>query len=67
MTCKESPRTPNGARDWCGAWKLKKSSADQFKAEKLAIKFCEQYGYITGTEEYEIAICAFTVAYRMEK
>ena len=38
-----------------------------FLAEKLASKFCEQYGYERGSEEHAIATNAFCVGFRMKQ
>lgn len=41
--------------------------SDLFKAEKLASQFCDQYEYKRGTKEYEIAVNAFCVGFRMKQ
>jgi len=35
-----------------------------FEAEKLALKYCKEYGIERGTKEYDMAINAFTVGYK---
>ncbi len=42
-------------------------SVSLFEAEKLALKYCEQYGYARGSEEHEIAVGAFCVGFRMKQ
>jgi hypothetical protein len=48
-------------------WKKpdQKPEADKFKAEKLAIKFCEQYNYQQGSDERAIAVNAFCVGFKI--